>query len=138
MPIDQYRLFMELLVPFQPENAGLHEGLSKGFIKNWIAGREERKNQRQERRSSRVESKNRSRETRAQAKLIKNQGKADAGSESFFDKVKDAAGGIFNKSQDGQDSTPEATPFYKKPAVIGIAAVLLIGGVYMATKPKTA
>ena len=143
LPKDQYKLFMDLLAPYQPEHAhALSEGDEQflaGIFKNWIAHREERKEkrearkqQRQDRRSKRADSKSRARETRAQAKL----NKSNSGDESVLDKIIGGAKEIIGGAQGGDSGATDDTPFYKKPVFMVGGVLLVAGGIYMATKKK--
>lgn len=143
LPADQYKLFMDLLAPYQPEHSQAldeeDEHTLSGIFKNWIAGREERKAKRTERKGQRVESKNKARETRANAKMTRAEAKkikSENGGESFLDKIVGGAKDIFGKGQDG-GATPggaEPTPFYKNPLVLGGIGVVLVGGYFLTRK----
>jgi len=140
MPADQFRLFMKMLEPYQPAQ-GMDELSNKANREKRREaratkreGKENRKNEKQKRRSDRSASKN-------DARAAKSAGGGDGeegGGSGILDKIKGGIKKFINKGQDGGDAAPppEETPFYKKPVFIGIAAAVLIGGVYMATKKK--
>jgi len=137
MPADQYKLFMAMLAPYQPAQ-GMDELSNKANRERRREqrakkreGKEARKNEKQKRRSDRSASKN-------EARAAKSAGGGDGEGSGLLDKIKGGINKFINKGQDGGDGAPapEETPFYKKPLVIGIAAAVLIGGVYMATKKK--
>jgi len=133
LPADQYSLFLQLLAPYQPNPEAWSEDIFlHGFFKTFFKNREERKQKRQERRSQRAESKSRARE----AKILK----ASRGEPSVLDKIIDGATSIFGKKDDTTDTTApgatDTTPFYKKPIFLIGGAVLLAGGIYLATKKK--
>lgn len=140
MPADQYKLFMAMLAPYQPAQ-GMDELSNKANRERRREqrakkreGKEARKQQKQDRRDSRTHSKN---DARAKKSEGGGDGEGGAGS-GILDRIKSGVSKFINKGQDGGDGAPapEETPFYKKPLVIGIAAAVVIGGVYMATKKK--
>lgn len=155
MPNDQFTLFMELLAPYQPEvEAGLSEAV---YLADRASRREHRerrkeaktqkkegkgsaKKERQERKKLKAESKAESRTKRAEAKLTKSQTGGGLDLTKLTDTASTLIGKFTGKGGEAEaaaiPSGSDETPFYKKPAVLIGAAVLIGGGIYLATRKK--
>jgi hypothetical protein len=152
MPEEQFKRFVMAIAPWQPEvqNGAMSESM-------FLSNRAERK----ENRSRRKEAKTEKKEQRATNKQDKNQRKNDrraskdearaskeerkSNRKGFdWDKAKDTASSLISKftGKGGEDESgnagggTDATPFYKNPLVLVGGALLIGGGIYLATRPK--
>ena len=146
MPNDQFNLFMELLAPYQPE---VQAGLSEAVYLADRASRRDRRERKKEAKTAKKEAKTQKKQAKAEAVKLKAESKAEKRAQGKgginWETVKDVGGsliGSFTGKGSGTQADTTAptasdeTPFYKKPAVLIGAAVLIGGGIYLATRKK--
>ena len=148
VPEETFKRLMLQLAPFQPS---VQSGeLSEPVFLADRASRRDRRERKKEAKTAKKEAKTQKKQAKAEAVKLKAESKAEKRAQGKggvdWEKVKDVGGSLISKftgKGDGtqSDSEPtivqgDATPFYKKPAVLIGGAVLLGAGIYLATRKK--